>query len=256
MVHFTSGVYAIKNLVNGKVYIGSSNRIERRKISHFSALRNGSHYNAHLQRAFNKYGEVNIQLLVLAVCAEKDLLDTEQRYIDEHRATDRRHGYNVWLTTHKTIQSDEMRANLSKAHLGHKHPPEVRAKISAALRVRVRTPETREKLRIAMTGRKLSPRTIAKRTASRNYGPLSDGHKRKISEGNKGKQVSETTRQKLAQAQPRAVSVVQLDLDGTPLRRFDSIALAASSSGIARSNISTCTSGSRTTAGGYKWAKS
>lgn len=200
---FTCGVYCFRNLINGKVYVGSSNRVENRRNTHLSLLRQGNHPNPHLQNAFNYHGAHNIEFAILVECSETELLGREQEFMDLYDATNREFGYNVWLTANRTVQSDEMRANLSKAHMGHKHPPEVCAKISAALRVRVRTPETRAKLSRAMTGRKLSPETIAKRTASRNYQPLSEDHKRKISDGNKGKKLSDETKRKIGEANKR-----------------------------------------------------
>jgi group I intron endonuclease len=52
------GLYKIKNLVNGKAYIGSSNKnTTGRLIQHKSDLKANRHFNEHLQRAWNKYGE-------------------------------------------------------------------------------------------------------------------------------------------------------------------------------------------------------
>jgi len=49
----TRGVYQLKNLKDGYVYIGSSNHIEARVYDHFEELRGRVHYNKRLQRAFN-----------------------------------------------------------------------------------------------------------------------------------------------------------------------------------------------------------
>jgi predicted GIY-YIG superfamily endonuclease len=43
-----SGVYGIVNLVNGKVYIGSSVDLSRREGEHFRLLRGGYHRNTYL----------------------------------------------------------------------------------------------------------------------------------------------------------------------------------------------------------------
>ena len=37
-----AGVYQIRNLVNGKIYVGSSINLKQRKTSHFSKLRKTS----------------------------------------------------------------------------------------------------------------------------------------------------------------------------------------------------------------------
>ena len=51
-----SGIYQIRNLVNGKIYVGSSVNLETRKTPHYWELENNRHNNQHLQRAYNKYG--------------------------------------------------------------------------------------------------------------------------------------------------------------------------------------------------------
>jgi group I intron endonuclease len=59
------GIYIIQNLVNGKVYIGSSSNIRRRFSQHKSTLRHNTHKNRHLQNAWNKYGEENFEFIVI-----------------------------------------------------------------------------------------------------------------------------------------------------------------------------------------------
>jgi group I intron endonuclease len=49
-----AGVYWILNLVNGKVYIGSSVDVENRLQNHKKDLIAGKHRNPYLQRAWNK----------------------------------------------------------------------------------------------------------------------------------------------------------------------------------------------------------
>lgn len=76
------GVYKIICLTNSKVYIGSSQTIRQRIINHKSSLRLNKHANIHLQRAFNKYGEVNFSFELIEYCTTTVLLDREQYYID------------------------------------------------------------------------------------------------------------------------------------------------------------------------------
>lgn len=59
-------IYQIKNLINNKIYIGSTIRpLYKRKYEHFSELRNNEHCNTYLQRSFNKYGEENFSFTIL-----------------------------------------------------------------------------------------------------------------------------------------------------------------------------------------------
>ena len=47
-----SGVYAIKNKINDKLYVGSTRAFHARKREHYSQLRRGQHHNPHLQNAW------------------------------------------------------------------------------------------------------------------------------------------------------------------------------------------------------------
>lgn len=77
------GVYEIRNLVNGKVYIGSTiMSFHRRWDHHRSLLRGNTHKNTHLQRAWNKYGEDSFLFSILEVVDECCTLDVEQTYLD------------------------------------------------------------------------------------------------------------------------------------------------------------------------------
>jgi group I intron endonuclease len=51
-----SGIYQIKNLVSGKLYVGSAVNIARRWNGHVSDLNAQKHRNQILQRSWDKYG--------------------------------------------------------------------------------------------------------------------------------------------------------------------------------------------------------
>jgi group I intron endonuclease len=90
-----SGIYVIRNLVNGKVYVGSSVNIKHRRENHFSSLRRGSHINKHLQRAYNHYGPDAFEFQVVEQVQDADsLLAREQHWIDVHSAAEPDMGYN------------------------------------------------------------------------------------------------------------------------------------------------------------------
>ena len=54
-----SGIYLIKNMINGKGYVGSTVNLTNRKYQHFSQLKNNKHHSPHLQSSANKYGLKN-----------------------------------------------------------------------------------------------------------------------------------------------------------------------------------------------------
>lgn len=59
-------IYKITNLVNGKFYIGSTKgKLQRRISAHLAKLRYDKHYNIHLQKSWNKYGENNFKFEIL-----------------------------------------------------------------------------------------------------------------------------------------------------------------------------------------------
>ena len=78
----TGGIYKIVNTVTGSCYIGSSANLYKRLSEHLRVLRLNEHYNAYLQRSWNKYGEESFIAEVLELCSEGKLLEREQFYID------------------------------------------------------------------------------------------------------------------------------------------------------------------------------
>ena len=88
------GIYKIENKVNGKVYVGQSVDITSRWKSHRSELKRGIHYNDHLQRAWNKYGENNFTFTVIEECKKDDLNDKEIYWIDYFKSCEYENGYN------------------------------------------------------------------------------------------------------------------------------------------------------------------
>lgn len=153
--HSLSGVYAIYNCINDKAYIGSSSDIAGRFRGHLSVLRKGIHYNAMLQRAWNKYGEKNFIFLTLDLCPVIDLTAKEQWFIDSWKAIDRKCGYNI-LPNARTVSgykhSEESRANMR----GRKRTPEQIEQFRQIAKTSEWTPERRERVRQRMLGNKIN----------------------------------------------------------------------------------------------------
>ena len=76
-----TGIYAIINKVNGKIYVGQAVSIEDRWGDHKARLNRGKHENSHLQRAWDKYGADNFEFTVLTECAEEQLNTMEEYFI-------------------------------------------------------------------------------------------------------------------------------------------------------------------------------
>lgn len=76
------GIYGIRNLLNGKIYIGKTGmNFGDRWDTHRSLLNNGKHDNPHLQRAWEKYGQENFEFIVIEDCSVDELSDREKYYI-------------------------------------------------------------------------------------------------------------------------------------------------------------------------------
>ena len=122
-----SGIYKIENLVNGKFYIGSAERLVKRKNNHLCYLRNGTHTNIKLQRAFNKYGEDYFKFSIIETCENNLLIEREQYYIDSLNPF-----YNICRIAGRTegrITSEETKEKIRQARLGKKLSKEHREKL-------------------------------------------------------------------------------------------------------------------------------
>jgi group I intron endonuclease len=82
----TMGIYAIKNVIDGCTYVGSSVRMESRWVSHRSALSCGTHENRRLQRAWIKYGDQSFEFVLLEECAIDEIEARESYWVNIFRA--------------------------------------------------------------------------------------------------------------------------------------------------------------------------
>lgn len=101
-------IYAIRNTINGKIYIGrTSQTVRERAILHFRALKNGKHNSPSMQADYNKYGMEVFQVYEI----EKDVpwnSDKEYYYMDLYRTCNKEYGYNEKDPHHKTAMDFEI----------------------------------------------------------------------------------------------------------------------------------------------------
>ena len=136
------GIYMIENIVNKRIYIGSSKDVDKRIWGHFNALAKGKHKSSHLQNSYDKYGKDNFEGKILITCHSDMLLWYEQQFIDQwHPEYNKSNiaGKVEWTEDLKDKQSKSMIGNQNSK--GHIHSPESRSKISDRLKGKKQKPE-------------------------------------------------------------------------------------------------------------------
>lgn len=89
-----SGIYQIKNIVNGKLYVGRAKCFYSRGHQHKYDFKNRS-TNSYLKRAYLKYGLDSFSFEPLEICQLNDTPQREQYWIEKLQTTNRRKGYNL-----------------------------------------------------------------------------------------------------------------------------------------------------------------
>lgn len=205
-----SFVYLVTNRVNGKRYVGKTNRPSARWYAHkMHAVRNDE--KTALYSAMQKHGIENFTFEVIeSFDSEEDALFFEGWWI-EYLGTRAPHGYNLTdggEGASGAKRSEETRRKMSIAQLGRPHPPvgaETRAKIAAASRGRRHSAESRALMSrnaVGMRGKRHSPEARAKMSAARRSRPtiLSNAGRARIVARHTNKEVSAETRTKLRAA--------------------------------------------------------
>ena len=205
-----SGVYEIRNLSDGKRYVGSTKDLSSRKSNHFYTLRNGRNKNQDLQRAWDKYGESSIEFVVVLECPKEELLEREQEIIDSY---DFDSLYNVQPVAGSPIgmkHSQEARDNISKGKIGGVISQEHRDAISRTKTGRAMSEEARAKMSVSQSGRKHSEEARKNMSIAQKGHKVSDETRLKISmaaKGHKrgvGRVCSEETRARISESRKRS----------------------------------------------------
>lgn len=157
-----SGIYAIRCLVNGKVYVGKSCGLIKRRQSHFRLLSSGKHPNKHLQSSFHKYGRDSFSFEVLELTPVELLSACEISWIQKLNSRDQQFGYNLDFGGAGGPRSEETKRKISAARKGIKLSPEAREKISRTLTGRRMPSDIRKKISGTMKGDPDMPARMAK----------------------------------------------------------------------------------------------
>ena len=121
-----SGIYCIRNKLDGKIYVGSASNLRHRFKHHRGYLRKGNHHCQPLQRSWNKYGEDNFEFIVIASVLDKNkLVEVEQYFLDTFTPHDKTIGYNILKKAGSCLgvkRSEETKRKMSEAQKGTKNP--------------------------------------------------------------------------------------------------------------------------------------
>ena len=123
-------IYKIRNVVNGKFYVGSTTDTRERFRNHRKMLRGNKHHCRHLQASWNKHGEDCFKFEVQEVIEDAARLwEAEERWLAEHFGKD--YCYNSGRAPEAP-----MRGRFGPLHpsYGKPVPQEQKAAISATLK--------------------------------------------------------------------------------------------------------------------------
>jgi len=201
-------IYLIRNLINGKGYIGQTvKKLTVRHAEHLRNAKNGSGYAIHC--AIRKYGEKSFSITTVATCVSPLLNDLEEYFIKFYGTfAETGHGYNMTQGGKATSgwhPSEETRKKISASNKGRKNSPEAITKAKATKASKppfVYSEELREKMSAASKGKK-KPRKNKKPPVEKRpkFGfTHSEETRKKLSESNRGKRRSEETKRKLSEA--------------------------------------------------------
>lgn len=190
-------IYMIENLVNGKVYVGSTDRtFTRRKIEHITELRGGYHDNKYLQSSWKKYGESSFVFSVIENTDNREHTHEREKYwIDYYVALlGSDNLYNIMPVEKSSygksrVFTDEHRSNMS----------------ATKKKLYSENPELNERMReIGRKGLESEKRKGLKFSDSARKN-MSDGAKRKYANGyvRTNTKLSDATKEKLSKARSK-----------------------------------------------------
>ena len=204
-----SGIYRIKNLETGMIYVGQTSQpFGKRWRKHRWELDSGCHHNDHLQNSYNKHGLDAFEFKALEVIPQGDMSDGEfldymnEReviLIDENDAFS--NGYNKTeggggSGGHR--HTTETKAKMVAANKGKKLSEDHKANLSKAMKGIKKTDEHKASLSKAQKGKKHTTETIAKMAKSRKGRACSEESKAKISKTLMGHKISKETKAKIS----------------------------------------------------------
>jgi hypothetical protein len=140
-------VYVLRNLINGKVYVGQTKNPVARKAGHFYGAKKC--HDRPLYRSIRKHGAENFSFEVIEECDDTVINEREQFWVAHFDSFNPEKGYNLTSGGNQHyLVSEETKQRLRRNHVGMKN--------------KRHSLETIRKMRIAHLGRKHSEATKVK----------------------------------------------------------------------------------------------
>lgn len=246
-----SGIYRIRNVVNGKLYIGSTKDFSYRKHCHFKLLKENKHHSIKLQRAYNKYGADKFVFEVIVKCPVEYLLKVEQWFFDTSFPD-----YNISKTAKANYVKKKNVSNFSK-----KGNPGVRSEKSKKQMSVAAASRKRKVYQIDLTTYEIIAEFASMSETSKTLNiPVAQikacCHGRNLSA--KGYifclvdkySISYLITQKNKFKRYKLISQIK---NGVTINTFAGVQQASKETGVTTSNIHSCLKQHSNTAGGYEW---
>ena len=257
---YKSGIYQIRNKVNGKLYIGSTSNFVRREKEHFNhgrCLKKCNHVNPYLQNAFNKYGEDSFVYEIIFFCSLENRLYYEQKYLDYY-GVDNLYNINGEACrppSHKGIKKSEetkrkmsnaqKRRNLSEddrfrlkkylLNMSEEKRNLMYKRMSEAKKGTKFTEETKRKMSESRKGKKHTEESKMKMSKAQKGINCTEESKRKLSKANKGKKRTEETKMKMSNACTTRIPIIAII--GSIESQFKSIKTCSLCIGVSQPSI-------------------
>lgn len=216
-----SGIYAITNSINQKVYVGSAVNIGRRWTEHRTTLKQKKHHSKKLQNSWNKHGAESFSFSVIEYVYDlNELILREQYWIDLKKSASA-FGYNVSPTASSLLgfkHSIEAIQKCREAKLGKKMPAHVAEALRIANTGRKHTPEHIAKSTLSRIGKKKSPESIEKTASAHRGMKRTDESRKRMSDSMKGKasflgkKHTEETKRKISETKRMKKAIMELSV--------------------------------------------
>lgn len=246
-----SGIYAIFNLLDDRIYIGSSISIGERIMLHKRVLNANKHHSRHLQNFYNKYGLDQIGFAMLAEvkdASKENLINEEQKFLDILKPE-----FNTNIKADSRlglINSPETRRKISETRLamGIKYDDEYKKRMSLALSGKNNAMYGLPKELSPNWGKKHRPETIQKMKKSHHDVKGKNNPKYGIPQSKEATEKALITRRQRHLAKGLGIRMLK---DGQTISIFSSSGEATEVTGLCQSSILRVCNGQRRQCKGF-----